>query len=201
MRRCPGSSRRREPTRRSAWARWFELTGSYQIVIPLLVACGTAAGVVQGMLGGSIYTIGARRRGVQLSRGSSFLSDLSVAQALDEAPPIPADLPYEELLRLIAPTKHAAFPVVDDGVLAGILSVREARRALLDPAVDRTATARTFAHPAKTLLPDDDLGTAVQRLSDAGASEAVVLGADGKPLGVVTREGILEAWRRGTLAG
>ncbi len=179
----------------------FELTGSYQIVIPLLVACGTAAGVVQGMLGGSIYTIGARRRGVQLSRSSALLSDLSVAQALDEVRPIPADLPYEELLRLIASTPHAAFPVVDDGGLAGILSVREARRALLDPAVDRTATAQTFAHPAKTLLPDDDLGTAVQRLSDAGASEAVVLGADGKPLGVVTREGILEAWRRGTLAG
>jgi CBS domain containing-hemolysin-like protein len=157
--------------------------------------------VVQGMLGGSIYTIGARRRGVQMSRGSSYLSELSVAQALDAVAPIPAELPYAELLRLVAATPHAAFPVVDGGGAARILSVREARRALLDPAVDRSATAGTFAHPAKPLFADDDLATAVQTLADAGVSEALVLDADGKPLGVVTREGILEAWHRVTLAG
>src|SRR5205085_425911 len=49
----------------------FELTGSYQIVLPLLVACGIAAAVVQGALGGSIYTIGARRRGVRAARADA----------------------------------------------------------------------------------------------------------------------------------
>ena len=44
----------------------FELTGSYQIVLPLLVACGTAAAVVHGALGGSIYTLAALRRGIKL---------------------------------------------------------------------------------------------------------------------------------------
>jgi CIC family chloride channel protein len=179
----------------------FELTGSYQIVLPLLVACGTAAGVVQAMLGGSIYTIGARRRGVQLPRGGSLLSDLSVEQALEPVAPLRADLPFEDLVRLVGPTRHAAFPVVDGDSVTGILSVRETRRALLDPAVDRAATAAAFTRPAEAFLPDDDLGTAVQRLEQAGLSEALVLDAAGKPLGVVTRERILEAWRRVTLAG
>jgi CBS domain-containing protein len=85
--------------------------------------------------------------------------------------------------------------------LAGIVSVREARAAVLDPAVDRTATARAFARPAQTLLADDDLGTAVERLSSAGVAEAVVVDASGKPVGVVSREGILEAWRRATVPG
>src|SRR2546428_181779 len=139
----------------------FELTGSYQIVLPLLVACGIAAAVVQGILSGSIYTIGARRRGVQLSRGGAALSDLSVAQALDPVLPLPADLPYEDLVRIVGPTHHAAFPVMDGTALAGIVSVREIRQALLNPTVDRTSIARSFAHHAETLLPDDDLGTAV----------------------------------------
>src|SRR2546430_1089051 len=90
----------------------FELTGSYQIVLPLLVACGIAAAVVQGALGGSIYTIGARRRGVRLSRGGPALADLSVAQALDRVESLPADLPYEDLLGIIAPTQPAAFPLL-----------------------------------------------------------------------------------------
>jgi CIC family chloride channel protein len=179
----------------------FELTGSYQIVLPLLVACGAAAAVVHGLLGGSIYTLGAARRGVLLRRAGPSLSDLSVRQALDKVEPIPADLAYDDLLKLIGPTHHAAFPLIENGALAGVLSVPEVRRALLDPGVDRTATARTFAHQAEVLLPDDDLGTAVQRLADAARAEAVVVDAAGRPIGVVTREGILEAWRRATLPG
>ena len=177
----------------------FELTGSYQIVLPLLVACGMAAAVTQGALGGSIYTLGARRRGIRLSRGGPQLSDLSVAQALDAVDPLPADLPYAELVKVIGPTLHAAFPVVADGQgVIGLLSVREARRALLDPAVDKSSTARSFTRPAQSLQPDDDLGTAVQRLAEAGMPEALVVDATRRPLGIVTREGILEAWRRAT---
>ena len=179
----------------------FELTGSYQIVLPLLVACGAATAVVHGLLGASIYRLGAARRGVLLTRGGPALSDLSVAQALDPVEPVPADLPYDPLLQLVGPTTHAGFPVIDGGALLGVLSVRVARSALLDPAVDRAATARTFAHEAPVLLPDDDLGTAVQRLAEAGKAEAVVVDAQGRPLGVVTRESILEAWRRATQPG
>ncbi len=62
-------------------------------------------------------------------------------------------------------------------------------------------TATPHARPAKSLLREDDPGAAVQQVSDAGVSEAVVPGAAGRPMGVVTREGILEAWRRVTLAG
>jgi CIC family chloride channel protein len=179
----------------------FELTGSYQIVLPLLVACGLAAAIVQGALDGSIYTLGARRRGIHLSRGGPSLSDLSVAQALVKVEPIQAGLQYEELLRLVGPTHHPAFPVLEGTALVGIISVPQARRALLDPLVDRGVAARAFAHEAQTLLPDDDLGTALQRLAESGAAEAVVIDAERRPLGVVTREGILEAWRRATLPG
>ena len=176
----------------------FELTGSYQIVLPLLVACGTAAALVQGVLGGSIYTIGARRRGIHLSRGAPALRDLSVAQAVDKVEPIAADLPFADLLRLVGSTPHAAFPVRDAGGIIGLLSVREARGALLDPAVDRASTARSFTKPSRALLLDDDLGTAVHRLGEAGVPEALVLDGQQRPVGIVTREGILEAWRRVT---
>jgi CIC family chloride channel protein len=176
----------------------FELTGSYQIVLPLLVACGTAAAVVQGLLGGSIYTLGARRLGIMLSRGAPALRDLSVAQALEKVAPISAQISFEELLRVVGEAKHPAFPVEEGGAVIGLLSVRDARRALLDPAVDRASTARSFTRATRALQPDDDLGTAVQRLAEEGAPEALVLDEQQRPLGVITREGILEAWRRAT---
>jgi CIC family chloride channel protein len=177
----------------------FELTASYQIVLPLLVACGIAAGLVQSIARGSIYSIGARRRDVHLSRAGIALNDLPVARALIAVDPIPADLGYEALMRLIGSTDHAAFPVVDGENVTGILSVREARSALLDPAVDRSSTASAFSRKAP--IPDDDLATAVHRLAEAGVSEAVVLDAGRKAVGVVTRDAILEAWRRATQPG
>ena len=176
----------------------FELTGSYQIVLPLLVACGAATAVVQGVLGGSIYQLGARRRGIRLGHAEASLRDLSVAQAVDKMEPLAADLSFAELLSILATAKHSAFPVVDEQGVVGVLPARETRIALLDPNVDRAATARTFTRPAQLLLADDDLDTAVQRMAAASVSEALVLGPDKKPLGVVTREGILEAWRKAT---
>jgi CIC family chloride channel protein len=174
----------------------FELTGSYQIVLPLLVACGVAAAVVQGKIGGSIYTLGARKRGLRLSRGGPSLRDLSVAQAVDRVEALPARMSFEELRALVGPTQHAAFPVVSDGALIGVIPVREARKALLDPDVDQRATARTFARAAVTLLPDDDLGTATERLSTV--AEGVVVDEQQKVIGVITRDGILQAWQRAT---
>jgi chloride channel protein, CIC family len=176
----------------------FELTGSYQIVLPLLVACGTATALVHGVMGGSIYQLAARRRGVRLGLAEPSLRDLSVAQAVDKVSPLSADLPFAELLTILNSSPHAAFPVIDAAGVVGLLPVSETRLLLLDPHADRTATARSFTKPAELFLADDDLGTAVQRLADAGVSEALALDEDKKPLGVVTREGILEAWRKAT---
>lgn len=103
----------------------FELTGSYQIVLPLLVACGAAAAVVQGALGGSIYSLAARRRGLSLPGSRPTLSELSVAQALDPAADVAATardfkgkplLPDDDLataVRRLAEEGGAEAPVVD----------------------------------------------------------------------------------------
>jgi CIC family chloride channel protein len=176
----------------------FQLTGSYQIVLPLLLACGVSAALVNSVVGGSIYTIAARRRGLRLARGGPSLTDLSVAQALQRAPAIAHDLPLRDLAEMVARSSHAAFPVVQNGRSIGIVSAREARKALLDPAVDRALTAGQLARGVPVFLPDDDLESAVHRLTEAGSAEGLVLEAE-RPVGVITQEGILEAWRRATV--
>jgi CBS domain-containing protein len=99
-----------------------------------------------------------------------------------------------------------AYPVVSlDGRPAGLLSVREVRSALLDAALEPVALARDFARKAPVLLFDDTLEHALEELDRAHASEAVVLeprdGGAAVPVGVLTREAALEAWKRATEAG
>lgn len=184
----------------------FELTGSYQIVLPLLVACGVAAALVQGILGGSIYLLGARERGVELRRSRIALSDLSVAHALEPVAPIRDDLPIQGLIALLSGSLHLAFPVVDaDGAAVGLLSIRKVRQRLLEPgAGPGTATVRELLPAAAPprFVPDDDLALALRRLAEHGVSEGLVLAGKGPsrgaPLGIVTSESILEAFRRST---
>jgi hypothetical protein len=172
------------------------LTSSYQIVLPLLVACGSAAALVNGVLGGSIYTLAARRRGI-LPRTEEPLRNLSVAQAYEETPSVPADCAGTRLTdALDAPREF--LPVVDSrGLVIGILPVEIAREAL------SAAGAGTAAELARSenlvlLLRDDDLQHALHRLSEAGTGQAVVIEDPEapRPLGIVTREGILDAWHR-----
>ena len=83
------------------------------------------------------------------------------------------------------------------GFVVGLLSAERAREALAE------AQSRTAAELARTddlvlLLRDDDLQHALHRLSEARAAEAVVIESpeSPRPVGIVTREAILDTWHR-----
>ena len=186
----------------------FELTGSYQIVLPLLVSCGVAAALVQDRVGGSIYALAARARGIRLGSREPSLRDVSVGQALEQVTPLPEATSWEALVKIVAESTHSAFPVVSStGKVVGLLSPRQVRGALHDPALAGVAIAADLCRTdVPVLVPEDDLETALERLRRAGTSEAVVVSSDGDPpklLGILTREGALEAWRssRGVSGG
>jgi len=171
----------------------FELTGNYQIVLPLLVACGAAAALVNGLLGGSIYSLSARRRGVH-AHIEEPLRDLSVAQAFERTPSIAHGAGAAEVARALENDGHAALPVVDErGFVVGLL---QRRAVAAEPG--RTAGELARSESMVLLLPDDDLAQALHRLSESGTLEAVVVESpeEPRPLGILTRDGILDAWRR-----
>ncbi len=115
---------------------------------------------------------------------------------MEKAPAIAHDLSLARLAAdLIAVTPYAAFPVVEDGKVVGIVSAREARKALLDPSTDHNAPLSALVREVPVFLPDDDLETASHKLSDAGSTEGLVVEED-QALGVITQQRILEAWRR-----
>jgi CIC family chloride channel protein len=132
-----------------------ELTGSWQIAAPLLISCCTAAAVVQGVLGGSIYQLGARRRGLKLRSDAPALSELSVAQALepgaaaaalrDDAhlPRLHEDDDLEEALRTLASAGATTALVLADGASGSEGPLRVVTRQGILDTWQRLAAART----------------------------------------------------------
>ena len=84
----------------------FELTGNYEIILPLMVACVLAAAMSRAVFPDSIYTSALRRRQVRLPElpRPEWLRHVAAASVLEpKADTVPSTMPFDELiLRLIA---------------------------------------------------------------------------------------------------
>ena len=104
----------------------FEMTGGYQIILPLMIGCTVATLVAQRINPESIYTLKLIRRGIDIHAGKdmNLLRSLNVAQAMR---PRWTACPRSMTLGQLPPQGDGLqvrlFPVVNDkGELTGIIS-------------------------------------------------------------------------------
>ena len=97
----------------------------------------------------------------------------------------------DELVHLLAETSQQYFPVVDeDGVMVGIFSADDVRAYLFDEIIWHLAVARdVMKSNVVSVTPEDDLNTALQRLTSLNIDEVPVVDAtdSGRLLGMLSR--------------
>lgn len=191
----------------------FELTGEYTIILPLMVAVVLAAGVSRLLSRDTIYTLKLRRRGIDLAedRAANPMERLTVAAAMRPPPdPLPACAELDELVVRFAADdeQRDALPVVDDdGVLRGVVSVREveqAVQALQDvqgvqasrgAQAGSRPTAAELAATSPVLRADQTLEEALgQLVQHHGGGLPVVADSDGRVIGWLTHRDVLHAY-------
>lgn len=181
----------------------FELTGDYDLVLPLMLAVGIASFGADRLEWRSIYVEGLRRRGVTLDRPEDVdvLQLVAVREVMTrvDAPNIAfrADLPIATVReRFLSDSLHGAVLVDADGGLVGVL----ARSDLERPDADRPrATAGDVAtrRPA-TAVPDEPVFRAVQRMANLDIGRLpVVEPTTGRVVGVFRRADVVRAYDRG----
>jgi len=181
----------------------FELTGDYELVLPLMLAVGIASFGADRLGWRSIYVDGLRRRGVTLDRPDDVdvLQLVTVREVMTRvtAPhvTVPADLDVSELRdRFTRDSLHGAVVIDDDGMLVGVV----ARSDLERPAADRPgATAADIAtRRVATAVPDEAVFRAVQRMANLDVGRLpVVEPATGHVVGVFRRADVVRAYDRG----
>ena len=175
---------------------FFELTGEYTIILPLLLAVVIATGVSRLLGRDTIYTRKLSRRGVDLSTPAlPTLRGVSVAAAMSTPPAsIPFDRSVHTALAELGSSHRRAAPVVgSDGKLIGVLTAADAAAALATDDAVGSRTVTELAEPVATVATDDHVADVLGHVIEAVATDGMPVVSDGVLVGWLAPADLLRA--------
>jgi len=179
----------------------FELTGNYQIILPLMLATVTSILVSRAISSESIYTLKLTRRGIHLQEGKDIdvMQTVTVGEAMTtKYDVVPLDLPLIDLAREFEKSHHHGFPVMDqDGKLAGVVTIQDLEQNLgSDTLANKTVRDIATSEGLMVAYPDEPMWTALRKLGarDVGRLPVVDRKDDRQIIGIVRRKDIIQAY-------
>ncbi len=158
----------------------FELTGDYEILLPLMFACTVATIVGRLLHPRSIYTEALAERGVRVGgRMEALIMDTIQVRDLmrQGAPPVRAHDRLDDVLkRLLSEGRKELFVVGDDGAFLGTISLAELSEYLGRPeALGGLRAAQILSTDVPVLTLDDPLSEAIGRWSQVSRDRLPVV--------------------------
>ncbi|MEX0869485.1 MAG: chloride channel protein [Nitriliruptoraceae bacterium] len=173
----------------------FELTGSYGLVLPLMVAVGVAIAVEELRGTDSIYVQELREKGILYGATEDLdvLQTVRVGEVMTRNhPTVRQDLPITDLVPQFSAAGSDGFAVVDDdGRLVGMVTRRDLDR-------EGTTVADICTRQVVTVEADDPVFRAVRRMGTLDVGRIPVVDPQTRHVvGMVRRADIVRAYQRG----
>jgi CIC family chloride channel protein len=177
----------------------FELTGDYNVILPLMFAIVVATALGNRLTRDTIYTLKLRRRGIDIDapRARGLMAQTRVAEAMGSPPrPLHLEQPASEIIARFAGERSDSLPVTDaSGVLLGVVAAVDVEQAVTRDS-SQLPVAEDLMREAPTVCPEDSLEDGVTVLA-AGDDEGVpVVDEDGHLVGWLTHRRVLRAYRQ-----
>lgn len=179
-----------------------EMAGNYSLLVPLMLVCGLNMALSRRW---TIYEEQVPSPVDSPAHQGDFVIDVlerlhvgAVGYRTDGLEIVNESTPFAEILPLVAASSETLFPVVDrSGRLTGIFNLRDIRLALMGADWGPLVLADDLARrPVISVTPDDDLHTALKRLTELNSEEIpVVAAADpGRLLGLLGRRALVATY-------
>jgi chloride channel protein, CIC family len=158
-----------------------EMTGSYSLLVPLMLACGLNMAISRRW---TIYEEQVATPIDSPAHQGDFVVDVLEQLHVSEVKVrtlgiemIPASMRFQELIHLVAQSAETLFPVVDtQGRLTGIFTLHDLRLALAGSEWGPLVLADDLAYrPVISVTPADTLHTALRRLTELDRDEIPVV--------------------------
>ena len=109
----------------------FELTGSYGLVLPLMLAAALATLIADRIHPESAYTMSLARKGIRIPKSEDIdlLDTVDVSDVMSNVDAVATpDMTMRQLEAILDRTRHHGVPVIGDDALVGVISVADLER-------------------------------------------------------------------------
>ena len=170
----------------------FELTGNFNIVLPLMVGCAVSYIVAESLFPRSLYEHLLETKGIHLSEESpnhDFLLTMTAQQVMKrEVESLDIHQTLAEVVPIMSQSHHRGFPVVEAGRLVGVFTQTDLANARSQPS--QTPLREMMTPNPITVLPDTPLSDVLYLLNRYQLSRLPVI-ENHKLIGIITRTDII----------
>src|SRR5471032_2029828 len=177
----------------------FEMTLSYQVMLPLMLSCVVAFFIARASAQTSMYEVTLRRNRDEKERSRLAATQMrELVKPADTVVPLDADVKAMTRVFLEYPVKYL-YVVDADGQFRGVVALKDITSDLLDERDTAVKTAEDYLQPHfDVLTPDMSLGEALQHFLAFQGERLPVIDCPNRPvlLGVVYKTSLLDAYFR-----
>lgn len=180
----------------------FELSGSYQLILPLLFGAGIATLVADLLRTDSYYEMMLARRGLSLLRWreTDLLQTVTVGEAMDRGiPTIAAEDTLRDLADALVASHHLGFvvtPRAEPGRMVGVVTLSDLERARREELADTTPIREVCTVQVHRAYPEEPASAVLERMAALGIGRMPVVDrtAPDHPVGYVRQSDLARAY-------
>ncbi len=178
-----------------------ELTGGYQLFIPLMIVSVASYLTIHAFERHSIYAMRLARTGELLThhKDRSVLTLMSLDAIIDkERPVLHPGMYLGQVVQAVSTSKSLHFAVVDiKGGLLGVINVNKIRKIIFRSELYRMYKAdQLMRQPEVVLRTDDNMQAVMDKFAHCDAGTLPVLSPDGTFVGFVSRTRLYASYRQ-----
>jgi CIC family chloride channel protein len=179
-----------------------EITGGYQLFVPLMITASMSFIINKNGLDHTIYTKELLEKGALLTqdKDKSVLTLMKLDSVIEQDfIPLHPEMTLGEMLKNgVSKSNRNLFPVTDSrSMLVGILLLDDIRTVMFDQTLYNNTTVETFMHkpPDYIRYESDSMETVMKKFQDSGAWNLPVI-KNNTYYGFVSKSKLLTAYRR-----
>lgn len=177
-----------------------ELTGGYQLFLPLLIVSALSYFTIKSVLPYSIYAMRLAQRGELLThhKDKAVLTLLKIDNVIErDFHTVSPDMDLRQMVKVISQSSRNLFPVIDkNGTMLGVVLLDDIRNIMFRPDLYRRMHVEKFMSAPPTMIDiHSNMEHVMKQFDDTGAWNLPVVD-NGKYVGFISKSKIFNSYRR-----
>jgi len=178
-----------------------EITGGYELFIPLMIVSAISYLVTKRLLPHSIYTKSLAKTGELLTHNKDqvVLALLRIDSVVErDFKRVKPEMTLGELVKVVSTSHRNLFPVLDEAQqLVGVLTLDDFRHIMFDQSLyDNTYVSSLMNPPPAKVDKNASMSQVMKKFQDSGAWNLPVIDNKGKYVGFVSKSKLFSVYRR-----